>query len=127
MKETFVVENLGSDSEETFLQWIDTHDLGDSTYVITGVTNDDVMVRVPDQFTPQSTLEIPLATTPAPLHTYEYLLMEYVYVGEGFTGPRFAWRFTATDDRRVAEIFFQRWEESLDFDDFENFGDLDED
>lgn len=111
--ETLTISNLSPESDEVFNQWIADNDLYEDAHFITGVTNDDCMVELPENFTPTQKLGLSYDQPRRPLHTYRYLLLEYVYVGEGLLGQRFGWQLTATDDEEIAQKYYARWEESL--------------
>lgn len=110
---TSVFPDLSPESDKVFGQWLELNGLYEGAQFIAGVTNDDCMVELPENFTPTHSLELPFTYSSRPLHTYRYLLLEYVYVGEGFLGQRFAWQLTATDDEAIAQAYYDRWEESL--------------
>lgn len=112
--ETVTFSDLNPDSDQVFGQWLELNGLYESAQYITGVINDDCMVELPEGFTPTHSLELSFTHSSRPLHTYRYLLLEYVYSGEGFWGPRFAWRLTATDDEAVAQAYYDRWEAQLE-------------
>ena len=111
--ETSVFPDLNSESDTVFRQWLELNGLYEGAQFIAGVINDDCMVELPENFTPTHSLELPFTYSSRPLHTYRYLLLEYVYAGEGFLGQRFAWQLTATDDEAIAQAYYDRWEESL--------------
>lgn len=111
--ETSVFPDLSPESDKVFGQWLELNGLYQDAHFIAGVTNDDCMVELPENFTPTHSLELPFTHNPRPLHTYRFLLLEYAYVGEGFLGQRFAWQLTATDDETIAQAYYDRWEKSL--------------